>query len=230
MVAAAALLVSPSVFAAMNVTLLQDTANYSYGNGGEFRAVGDAGLNSVVNWSAYTASTASQGNGYFQTFCIEDTEYFTPGVTYSASLNNNAMYGHVGGAPGTPVTMGTAWLYSQFASGALGAYDYTYGSGRTLTAGSLQQAIWYFQGEAAGAVNSWTALAESALGGQAAAFAAANGAFGVKALVLGEPGMVQDQLVIVPEPTTIVAGIGTLALLLLGAGVHTKRAVLRIGK
>jgi hypothetical protein len=34
----------------------------------------------------------------------------------------------------------------------------------------------------------------------------------------------------VPEPTTLIAGIGALGLLLFGAGVHSKRSVLRIGK
>jgi hypothetical protein len=35
---------------------------------------------------------------------------------------------------------------------------------------------------------------------------------------------------VVPEPTTMIAGIGALGLLLLGAGVHSKRSVLRLGK
>jgi hypothetical protein len=34
----------------------------------------------------------------------------------------------------------------------------------------------------------------------------------------------------VPEPTTMIAGFGALGLLLFGAGVHSKRSVLRIGK
>ncbi len=34
----------------------------------------------------------------------------------------------------------------------------------------------------------------------------------------------------VPEPTTIIAGIGALGLLLFGAGVHSRRSILRIGK
>jgi hypothetical protein len=35
---------------------------------------------------------------------------------------------------------------------------------------------------------------------------------------------------VVPEPTTVIAGFGALGLLLFGAGVHSKRSVLRIGK
>jgi hypothetical protein len=228
------LMTATTLFAGMSVTLYQDTANYSYGNGGEFRAVGNADLNNAVNWAAYSANTAVQGQ-YFQTFCIEDTEYFSPGVTYSASLNNNALYGVVGHSPGTPVTLGTAWLYSQFAAGALSTYgyNYVYGSGRAdaNNAGALQQALWYFQGEAVGVDNPWAELAKAALSGMGlSAWDAANGKWGVEALVLGDPGQVQDQLVIVPEPTTVIAGMGALGLLLFGAGVHNKRSVLRIGK
>jgi hypothetical protein len=40
----------------------------------------------------------------------------------------------------------------------------------------------------------------------------------------------QGHLTPVPEPTTVIAGFGALGLLLFGAGVHSKRSVLRIGK
>jgi hypothetical protein len=225
-IAIVGMMVTRSLFASMEVTLYQDTGSYSYGNGGEFRAVGNADLNNVVNWAAYRASTASQG-AYFQTFCIEDSEYFYPGTTYAASTGNNALYGAVGSSPGTPVTMGTAWLYSQFAAGTLGAYHYAYGGTRTPDAGAVQQAIWYFQGETVGAHNAWAVLAEANV---ANAFAAANGAFGVQALTLGAPGQVQDQLVIVvPEPTTVIAGAGALALALLGIGGARRSRVVHLG-
>jgi hypothetical protein len=221
----AGVMAAPNLFASMSVTLYQGTGNYSFGNGGEFRAVGDAGLNAVVNWSAYSQgalnNTALSGQ-YFQTFCIEDTEYFSPGTKYDAGISDNALYGMVGKYPGTPVTLGTAWLYSQFAAGTLSGYNYTYGTGRTPDAGTLQQAIWCFQGEAVGVNNGWVTTAETALAsaGFTDAFAAAKGAFGVEALNLGAPGQVQDQLVIVvPEPTTVLAG----ALLLLPFGASTLR-------
>jgi hypothetical protein len=63
------------------------------------------------------------GQAYFQTFCIETTEFFSPGATYTASTSDNALYG--GHPPGgVPVTLGTAWLYSEFASGGLSTYGY----------------------------------------------------------------------------------------------------------
>jgi hypothetical protein len=213
---------------------------YSYGNGGEFRAVGDAGLNAAVNWSAYSSATkgttsdavdggswgynsqlAVAGKTYFQTFCIEFTEEFTPGAKYSVSTSDRALYGgHPTG--GVPVTLGTAWLYSQFASGGLSAYgyNYAYGSGRTGSANLLQQAIWALQGQGGVDTFGWIAIAAAHVTG-GDAYAAANGAYDVKALNLGDPGQVQDQLVIVPETTTLVAG----ALLLLPFGASTLRIV-----
>ena len=65
---------APNLFAAMNATLLDSTPPspypgnypgagngaqiYSYGDGGEFRVVGNSGLDSVVNWGAYAATTS----------------------------------------------------------------------------------------------------------------------------------------------------------------------------
>ena len=63
--------------------------------------------------------------GTFQTFCVEDSEYFSPGSTYNVQLNTAAVYGMPGATSGSePVTLGTAWLYSQFANGSLSGYDY----------------------------------------------------------------------------------------------------------
>jgi hypothetical protein len=196
----------------MQVVLQQDTGNYSSGNGGEFRAVGNSDLDSAVNWGAYSAATAGSisGQEYFQTFCIQTTVYFTPGATYSAS-------------PGDSIAIGTAWLYSQFAAGTLSGYDYTYGGGRVSTAGALQQAIWWLQGQPEGVENSFITTAETALGlNDTTILANANGAYGVDSLNLSDSNGVaaQDQLVIVvPEPTTVVAG----ALLLLPFGASALR-------
>jgi hypothetical protein len=221
---------TPSLFAAMSVTLWQDTGNYSYGNGGEFQAVGNADLNTAVNWGAYASSTAVQGQS-FQTFCTETSEYFSPGNPYPVtSIGNNALYN--GTANPVPITLGVAYLYSQFAKGTLSGYDYTYGAGRVASAGNLQQAIWYLLGEYQdGAQLSGVALAALNSSGIAPAdwYNAANGAYGVGDMVLGTPGTAQDQLVMVPEPTTMVAGAGALGLALLGVGRARRSSVVRIG-
>ena len=130
----------------------------------------------------------------------------------------------LGKTPGVPVTLGTAWLYSKFASGGLAGYgyNYSYGSGRSAqsNAGSLQEAIWAFQGEdnltyasLTGAALAYANDAIGALGGSLSkALSAADGAYGVYALNLGPPGQVQDQLVIVPEPSSILAAVLLVAL------------------
>jgi len=224
----------PNLFASLSVTLYQDTSNFSDNNygGGEFRAVGNSGLDSVVNWGAYTAATSgtTSGQQYFQTFCTELQEEFYPGTSYNiSSIGNNALYNNNGGTP-IPITLGVAYLYSQFAAGTLGGYDYTYGSGRVASAENLQYAIWTLLGESAIGVTG-AALADlKAVTGSGSGdifatsadwYSAANGAYGVRDMVLGNPGQNQDQLVMdpVPEPTTMIAG----ALLLLPFGASTLR-------
>lgn len=231
------MLSAPAVQAAMQVTLMDDTSQYSYGNGGEFRAVGNSDLlGALYNLAAYSSSTKGTvgaadvgswgyssglaGQSYFQTFCIETSEEFSPGAAYNVSLSDKAKYGSQG-PNGDPISIGTAYLYSQFAKGILSGYNYAYGGGRTTSAGALQQAIWWLEDETGGVKNSFITAAETALGNltDAQIKADAYGAYGVMALNLGAPGAVQDQLVLVPEPATCVAG----ALLLLPFGVSTLR-------
>lgn len=211
-------LFSTAVFGQMQVTLLQDTDNYSEWIGGEFRAVagGTPNLGAAVNQSAYFAGTSGflSGQFYFQTFCLEFNEDFNPGSTYNVTIGPNALYGSLPPA-GDPVSIGTAWLYSQFAAGSLVGltagnvavgYDYTYGSGRLSSAGQLQQAIWWLEDEPVGDAdpgnsNIFRNAVLAQFGSAANAMVDANGAYGVMALNLGEPGAVQDQLVIVPGDT-----------------------------
>lgn len=233
----------PAVQAAMQVTLYQDLSNYSYGVGGEFSAQPDAALLSAnPALAGYAPATAdlTAVNPYFQTFCIEVAEEFTPGTAYNVTLNDKALYNGGQFPSGDPITLGTAWLYSQFAAGTLSGYDYTYGSGRTVSAGDLQQTIWYLQGEVPGLVSggadgtAFYNAASSALGGTINN--AANGAYGVVALNLWVPdedgangAAAQDQLMVVPgtsavpEPSAVSFGL----LLLLSMGMYKARAVFR---
>jgi hypothetical protein len=223
----AGVMAAPNLFASMSVTLLDNTSSYSQGDGGEFRAVGNTGLDSIINWNAYSTSTkgtigaadtSSWGYNaglnteeYFQTFCIQSTVYFAPGNSYSVVTSPT-------------VSIGTAYLYSQFAAGTLSGYNYAYGANRENTAGALQQAIWWLQGQTGGVKDGFVTAAETALGNltDAEIRAAANGAYGVVALDLGTRDQpAQDQLAIVPvpEPTTVIAG----ALLLLPFGASALR-------
>jgi hypothetical protein len=239
-VPALALVLASNAQAAMSITMMDNTGLYSAGDGGEFRAV-TTGVN--VDWADYslgtkgTVSAATDGGSwgynsglagqqYFQTFCTELTEEFSPGYSYDvSSVGDAAMYAGTGHA--VPITVGVAYLYSQFAAGTLAGYDYSPGPSRQTT-WDLQNAIWDLLGEG-GYMASWIKT-DLAAGLPATPWtAAANGAFGVQDMVLDKPGQAQDQLVMtgvgqsqttpVPEPTTMVAG----ALLLLPFGMSTLR-------
>ncbi len=235
-VAITALLVLASfnLFAQLETTLDLAPAGYRdpKSSGGEFTAYlsGNSTLQNYIldNYN----SNAKDGNG-FETFCVEIDEDFKPGDTYSTSIGNDILPG------GASVTIGTAYLYSQFAQGTLQGYTYSSsGTGREYTADELQDAIWYLQGEITSAGDQYTTashllykfggtsfnpasdpfveLVENLYG--ANAFSSdANDNYGVQVLELtvsGQPA--QDQLVYcpVPEPGTFAAG----AILLLPLG------------
>lgn len=133
---------------------------YSSGNGGEFTIDG-----TLLSTSAYAASTKGikGASNSFQTFCVETVEFvaspvdlvvsttWTPDGTplipqWGGAAVLPASHSVLGGqAPGDDLNPQTAYLYHQFATGTLGAY--TYGVGRNVSAGSLQNAIWFLEGE-----------------------------------------------------------------------------------
>jgi hypothetical protein len=152
-------LMAASVFATPTVTLWQQSG-YSYGVGGEFVAK----PSNLSDWAwnpldpvldLYASTTENQGTGgrnpSFETFCLEHGETVSPGTLYEVTINNSAVLGGVGPA-GDPLSQGTAWLYEQFASGTLAGYNYTPGAGRSTSAGDLQKAIWYLEGESGGSL------------------------------------------------------------------------------
>jgi hypothetical protein len=177
---------APGAFA--DQLILSQNGAYSVGNGGAFTATI---LNGPANSSSYS-SLAIDGNG-FLTFCIEENEYFNPGGTYNYSLAFGSTGGGVSGQtlPGyDPISMATAWLYSEFAKGTLsvGGFDYSHAS-----LGNLQDAIWFLEGEggANNAIAQQAQLHEGPMWNNAA-----NGAYGVEVLHLTylDGGPSQDQL------------------------------------
>jgi hypothetical protein len=226
----AAVLGVPAVQGQMQIVLQQDQANYTYGNGGEFRASGTV-LSANPGLSGYSPDTA--GSGYFQTFCIEASEYFTPGVTYDVTIGDRAIYGNQP-PNGDPISIGTAWLYSQFAAGNLSGYNYSYGGLRVNSAGDFQQALWWLEGENGGGRNYFIDTAETALYGAGNTGGVydtyiqgdANGAYNVVALnlwVVDTDAVAQDQLMVIPEP----AGVSFGLLLLLPLCVTKVRIMFR---
>jgi len=216
---------APNLFAqpyyGLNGTIyFSDRSPYQNGNGGEFDAV-------------TTPFVGSPDLGSFATLCLETAEFINqpPSGPYTYTINTGAV---MGGGPGNGayaidphtglpmdnISIGTAWLFSQFAAGTLTLDDGTgsyFDANRYNNAGELQQAIWFLEDEPEGVDNGYVALAQSQLGGLTLAQVEAdsNGAYGVVALNLFDSNgnLAQDQLAVVPEPTTagcFLLGLGAL--------------------
>lgn len=165
----------------------------------------------------------SLSDNEFLTFCLEKNEYFTPGLgdpRYNTVVSTAAVAGGVGGGSPDPISKATAWLFSQFAAGTLDDQTFTGGTFSYIGndgANDLQRAIWYLEGEistlstANGMYLVNKAVTESA---------SATSLYGVRVLNLTDSktgAKAQDMLVVVPEPSTYIAG-GLLGLpVLLGA-------------
>jgi len=125
---------------------------YQAGIGGEFTY---SPINGWLDLSDYASSTSGIGvEGTFQSFCIEYNEhiYAYPNL-YEATISKNAYMGGGGsGTDGDPISVGTGWLYSQFAAGTLQGYAYvdnpaTAINERKVSADYLQKAIWWLEDE-----------------------------------------------------------------------------------
>ena len=179
----------------------------------------------------------------FETFCIEKNEFINLPGTYEASISRGSIYGGKAGGidddsdPLTPTTdyisVGTAYLYNAFATGALTGYTYTDGAGRAASAVKLQEAFWYLEDEIslnAGqiAANPFLSAAIALYGvgtGVGVGGAKANNTiWDVAALNLGgiDPNQKQDQLILhvfeEPSPPAVPDGGTTLVLLGLSLG------------
>ena len=223
----AGVMATPSAFAytGLDGTLNFGPSTFQYNNGGEFNAV-------------TTPFGSSPNLGSFATFCIEDLENIgqPPSGPYTYTINTGAVQGGgpSGGAyatdPNTGLSMdnisiGTAWLYSQFTAGTLtldnGTGSY-FDANRLANAGELQQAIWCLEDENGGVNNGYVSLAETALGNLTFAQVQTDsgGAYGVVVLNMFADGnlaqdqlAVQDQMIVIPEPTTtgcFLLGLGAL--------------------
>lgn len=200
------------VWAGYTVTTpVSEYGPYFSGPGGEFTLTPGGGLEVYLN--NYSSLAKDQG-GYtdsFQTFCLETTEYITTNHTYNVKLNTNAV---MGGTlyPGDPVSVGTAYLYSQFARGTLSGYDYSdTGVGRTNSAKALQHTIWWLEGAASdpGPSNIFQNLVTTMFTDPSVDNLNAGVLqFPVLAMNLtNSDDPYQDQLILVPIPATILLGL-----------------------
>jgi hypothetical protein len=228
LVGLAGMMTAPNLFAqpyfGSDGTLNFAASTFQNSVGGEFNAV--------------TTPFGSSANlGSFPTFCIEDGEFIgqPPSGPYTYTINSGAVAGGPGadatdpntGLPMDNISIGTAWLFSQFSAGTLtldnGTGSY-FDADRLANAGELQQAIWFLEDESPGVDNGYVALAQTALGNLTLSQVEAdsNGAYGVVALNLFDSSgnLAQDQLAVdpelvsAPEPTTagcLLLGLAVLA-------------------
>jgi hypothetical protein len=187
-----------------NSVVLSQTG-YSFGGGGEFRAVTSAP--ELLDPYASVAIV----NGGFETFCIQASVYFSPGATYSFTLSDTDSQGRA-------LTQGAAFLYYQFAKGLLPGYDYLNTPNRQINAGHLQSAFWKLQGNqtggggfpSGGAGNTFYDYALSNLGGANLALAN-NGLYNVQVFQMWDQAgnTRQNQLVLGPDRPPGVPDSGT---------------------
>jgi hypothetical protein len=148
----------------------------------------------------------------FITFCLQMTEY----MDFTSTFKVQSVSTQTDDLPsGDPLDPRTAYLYTQFRNGTLSGYNYgPGGAGDETSANLLQSAIWSIEGENVGnqssnpffvaatnAVNSgaWTGLGNVA----------------VLNLFYQDGRRAQDQLTMVPEPSTLtLLGSGFAALFL----------------
>lgn len=208
-----------AVAEAGTITLVRDkgTNGYSGDNGG-----GEMGVSVFTGAPVVEmAAVAKVSGSYFQTFCIEKNENFTPGENYEWTLSGASHNGGFAGqtSPNTdPISAATAYLYTQFYFGALQGYDYTLGTARKDSATQLQLAIWYLENEISSlvggsAAESWVTEALEATDNDGVADNWVGGMGNVRVLTITDASgnNKQDQLFMVPLPPAAFMGLGGLA-------------------
>jgi hypothetical protein len=212
---------------------------YQTGVGGEFTFRIDQG-SLISGYAAATHDILGGSDVSFQTFCVEGNEYIYPYGVYTAVGNDHSVYGNV------HLSVGAAWLYSQFATGGnfggLATYAYGGGSGRHTTAGELQNAIWALMGGQEGqtaannAGNQFLIAAENAFGGTflgadaPATIGVNNNHVYVLNLWDTSGRAAQDQLIYTTGPIPNVIPDGGMTAMLLGFGLTGLGFVSRRGR
>jgi hypothetical protein len=137
----------------------------------------------------------------FITFCMQMTEYmdFTSAfVVKDVTMQTDDL------PSGDPLDERTAYLYTQFRNGSLSGYNYgPNGTGDATSANLLQRAIWHFEGEniADQSNNPFVIAANNAVNhGVWSGF----GNVRVLNLFYQNGARAQDQLTMVPEPSTLI--------------------------
>ncbi len=203
---------------------------YYQGQGGEFTLRHPDGYPDpetrglLLSNAAYHSWTkARDGNSEsFQTFCLEATEYVAQpmDIWVSTQFIDGSPGSHMwhGGVPGLGDNLDdkTAFLYTYFAKGWLTDYDYT-GTTRDASAGALQAAIHYIEGEEgslpSGLATTFYNLAVAAVGENGVWYGRGIGDVRVLQMYWGD-GEKQDQLwLMIPAPAAALLGLIGLGML-----------------
>lgn len=159
--ASAAVIALGLPMAALGQSLTLNTGSFTSSPGGEFNATPSAFPSTPVALTVL---------GYFETFCLEHSENFSPGGSYLVDLQTYAVGGGGGAVAGQdPLDERTAYLYSLFITGSLPGYDYANSLGeRQADAGRLQRVIWFLEQEigsiSAGEETTWYNLSAAGIG------------------------------------------------------------------
>lgn len=173
LVVVGALIAAPKI-GATSVTVSEVSGYSASGfDGGEFNM-----SPAYENASSYASSVLV--NGGDETFCVQTSVHIVIPGTYNASLSQKD-------SQGTALTLGTAWLYEQFAEGILTGYDYSTSaaggnfSSRAVAAEYLQEAIWDLQGQSytASLASYYVGIVTNHFGSLSATLVANNGTIGV---------------------------------------------------
>ena len=119
----------------------------NYGDGGEY-TLANLDNSSELSNSAYATTTSNQGDSRWgeslQTFCLEKSQYVYNYTTYGGIMAEGAVPGTPGDSFGIDyISIGTAYLYSQFAQGLLTDYHFDGPAAERKTdAYRLQRIFW----------------------------------------------------------------------------------------
>ena len=178
----------------------QQVDGYFSGKAGEFTAQHTP---FVGNYAASATATLNGTIG-FQTFCLELNEIMRLNRAYDYTVDMAAIEGGVSGGNPDPLSLGSAWLYSEFAAGTLAGYEYAPGAGRELAAGQLQDAFWWLEDEITLAdpnANMFLAAAFAQFGDQTAAKADATaGAYNVWVMNPTDNGEPRQSVLVIRVP------------------------------
>lgn len=182
---------------------------FSSGVSGEYRADPSSDFTWVLG--NYVSGKTTDGT-WFGTFCVETDEFFSPGSTYDVGLSYQAFGGGSNTDTGDRLSVGTAFLYSQFARGTLSGFVYH----NSTSALNLQNMIWWLEDEAVAdqSANPFASLLISQFGSLNNAKVSVDSSgsgYGVEVMNLtSDHGRTlnQDELVYVPDGGLTIASLG----------------------